>query len=212
MFSSVSVSAASRRRQTAEAAHASNLAFVKRIPDGAKPKLLKEVTFVLSKSNKGIKTVPNAVRYKCLYRLTAIRLANVDVAREDTVKVKEMVEEVERVECECFEASNGNKSTYLSKVAQFTKSNEFEKVTEEMFLPKGSMLQERRSETASKIDLAFCTFVRGSENIKFFRKAAKRARGEFAEDVIRDENNDSLDVREEEEEDYEKEEEHKNPE
>ena len=200
--------------KTAEAAHASNLAFVKRIPDGAKPKLLKEVTFVLSKSNTkgGIKTVPNAVRYKCLYRLTAIRLANVDVAREDTVKVKEMVEEVERVECECFEASNGNKSTYLSKVAQFTKSNEFEKVTEEMFLPKGSMLQERRSETASTIDLAFCAFVRGSENIKFFRKAAKRARGEFAEDVIRDENNDSLDVREEEEEDYEKEEEHKNPE
>ena len=148
---------------------------MKRIPDGAKPKLLKEVTFVLSKSNTkgGIKTVPNAVRYKCLYRLTAIRLANVDVAREDTVKVKEMVEEVERVECECFEASNGNKSTYLSKVAQFTKSNEFEKVTEEMFLPKGSMLQERRSETASTIDLAFCTFVRGSENIKFFRKAAK---------------------------------------
>ena len=189
------------------------MAFVKRIPDGAKPKLLKEVTFVLSKSNtKGIKTVPNAVRYKCLYRLTAIRLANVDVEREDTVKVKEMVEEVERVECECFEASNGNKSTYLCKVAQFTKSNEFEKVTEGMFLPKGSMLQERRSETASTIDLAFCTFVRGSENIKFFRKAAKRARGEFAEDVIRDENNDSLDVREEEEEDYEKEEEHKNPE
>ena len=186
---------------------------MKRIPDGAKPKLLKEVTFVLSKSNTkgGIKTVPNAVRYKCLYRLTAIRLANVDVAREDTVKVKEMVEEVERVECECFEASNGNKSTYLSKVAQFTKSNEFDKVTEEMFLPKGSMLQERRSATASKIDLAFCKFVRGSESIKFFRKAAKRARGEFAEDV-RDENNDSLDVREEEEEDYEKEEEHKNPE
>ena len=204
MFSSVSVSASSRRRQTAEAAHASNLAFVKRIPDGAKPKLLKEVTFVLSKSNKGIKTVPNAVRYKCLYRLTAIRLANVDVAREDTVKVKEMVEEAERVECECFEASNGNKSTYLSKVAQFTKSNEFEKVTEEMFLPKGSMLQERRSETASKIDLAFCKFVRGSESIKFFRKAAKRARGEFAEDV-RDENNDSLDVGEEEEDQKEEE-------
>ena len=158
---------------------------MKRIPDGAKPKLLKEVTFVLSKSNTkgGIKTVPNAVRYKCLYRLTAIRLANVDVAREDTVKVKEMVEEVERVECECFEASNGNKSTYLSKVAQFTKSNEFEKVTEEMFLPKGSMLQDQKREFArTKIDLKFCEFVRGTENVAFFRRAAKRARGEVDDD------------------------------
>ena len=171
--------------KTAEAAHASNLAFVKRIPDGAKPKLLKEVTFVLSKSNTkgGIKTVPNAVRYKCLYRLTAIRLANVDVAREDTVKVKEMVEEVERVECECFEASNGNKSTYLSKVAQFTKSSEFERVTEAMFLPKGSMLQDQKSEFArTKIDLKFCEFVRGTENVAFFRRAAKRARGEVDDD------------------------------
>ena len=158
---------------------------MKRIPDGAKPKLLKEVTFVLSKSNTkgGIKTVPNAVRYKCLYRLTAIRLANVDVAREDTVKVKEMVEEVERVECECFEASNGNKSTYLSKVAQFTKSSEFERVTEAMFLPKGSMLQDQKSEFArTKIDLKFCEFVRGTENVAFFRRAAKRARGEVDED------------------------------
>ena len=143
---------------------------MKRIPDGAKPKLLKEVTFVLSKSNTkgGIKTVPNAVRYKCLYRLTAIRLANVDVAREDTVKVKEMVEEVERVECECFEASNGNKSTYLSKVAQFTKSNEFEKVTEEMFLPKGSMLQERRR-TAVRSIWRFAP-VQGRRISSFFGK------------------------------------------
>ena len=158
---------------------------MKRIPDGAKPKLLKEVTFVLSKSNTkgGIKTVPNAVRYKCLYRLTAIRLANVDVAREDTVKVKEMVEEVERVECECFEASNGNKSTYLSKVAQFTKSSEFERVTEAMFSPKGSMLQDQKSEFArTKIDLKFCEFVRGTENVAFFRRAAKRARGEVDDD------------------------------
>ena len=171
---------------------------MKRIPDGAKPKLLKEVTFVLSKSNKGIKTVPNAVRYKCLYRLTAIRLANVDVAREDTVKVKEMVEEVERVECECFEASNGNKSTYLSKVAQFTKSNEFEKVTEEMFLPKGSMLQERRSATASKIDLAFARSMRG-RRVSSFSGKRRREREESLQRMSSDENNDSLDVREEEE-------------
>ena len=86
------------------------------------------------------KTVPTAVRYKCLYRLVAIRLArggedlNDDVVatkffeEENEGKLKAMVEEAERVERECVEASNGNKSTYLSKVAQFTKSSEFERV------------------------------------------------------------------------------------
>ena len=35
------------------------------------------------------------------------------------------------------------------------------------------MLQERRSETASKIGFTFAMLKVGSENIKFFRKAAK---------------------------------------
>lgn len=102
---------------------------------------------------------------------------------ENEGKLKAMVEEAERVERECVEASNGNKSTYLSKVAQFTKSSEFERVTEAMFLPKGSMLQDQRSEFArTKIDLKFCEFVRGTENVAFFRRAAKRARGEVDDD------------------------------
>ena len=187
--------------QTAEASHASNLALVKRLPDGAKPKLLNEVTFVLSKRNKTVKTVPNAVRYKCLYRLVAIRVGphlSGGTDEEEEGKLKAMVEEAERVECECFEASNGNKSTYLSKVAQFTKSSVFAKVTEAMFLPKGSMLQDERSEAAAKIDLKFCERVRGEENVTFFRRAAKRARGEVGEEE------------EEEEEEEDEEEEEKN--
>ena len=102
---------------------------------------------------------------------------------ENEGKLKAMVEEAERVGRECVEASNGNKSTYLSKVAQFTKSSEFERVTEAMFLPKGSMLQDQKSEFArTKIDLKFCEFVRGTENVAFFRRAAKRARGEVDDD------------------------------
>ena len=104
------------------------------------------------------KTVPTAVRYKCLYRLVAIRLArggedlNDDVVatkffeEENEGKLKAMVEEAERVERECVEASNGNKSTYLSKVAQFIQSSEFDRVTEVMLLPIGSMLQDLESE------------------------------------------------------------------
>jgi len=185
--------------QTAEASHASNLALVKRLPDGAKPKLLNEVTFVLSKRNKTVKTVPNAVRYKCLYRLVAIRVGphlSGGTDEEEEGKLKAMVEEAERVECECFEASNGNKSTYLSKVAQFTKSSEFAKVTEAMFLPKGSMLQDERSEAAAKIDLKFCERVRGEENVKFFRRAAKRARGEVDEEGEEEDDDDDDDEEE----------------
>jgi len=187
--------------QTAEASHASNLALVKRLPDGAKPKLLNEVTFVLSKRNKTVKTVPNAVRYKCLYRLVAIRVGphlsgGGTNEKEEEGKLKAMVEEAERVECECFEASNGNKSTYLSKVAQFTKSSEFAKVTEAMFLPKGSMLQDERSEAAAKIDLKFCERVRGEENVKFFRRAAKRARGEVDEEGEEEDDDDDDDEEE----------------
>ena len=171
---------------------------VKRLPESAKPKLLmlnEEEAISSMKRQQRKKTVPTAVRYKCLYRLVAIRLArggedlNDDVVatkffeEENEGKLKAMVEEAERVERECVEASNGNKSTYLSKVAQFTKSSEFERVTEAMFLPKGSMLQDQRSEFArTKIDLKFCEFVRGTENVAFFRRAAKRARGEVDDD------------------------------
>lgn len=170
---------------------------VKRLPESAKPKLLlvNEEEAISSMKRQQKKTVPTAVRYKCLYRLVAIRLArggedlNDDVVatkffeEENEGKLKAMVEEAERVERECVEASNGNKSTYLSKVAQFTKSSEFERVTEAMFLPKGSMLQDQKSEFArTKIDLKFCEFVRGTENVAFFRRAAKRARGEVDDD------------------------------
>jgi len=153
-----------------EQAHKRNVEVIKKLPESAKPSLIGEEKFDAKKKTK----VPQSVRYKCLYRLVAIRLEEYKNEKDAEV-ITRLVNEASEREFDCFENSR-DKQTYLSKVAQFKSSESFQNLKDLMH-PKGAEKQNDSSETARKISLELCREVRGVESIKFFARAARRASG-----------------------------------